>query len=88
MSFESLRLRVLFKAEANAFLIFHPQISPDGNELANGAQVVVYADHLATDGIGVRILLGKYLALLAEILQGGVRKETDWTRGKENLSRP
>lgn len=88
LSFESLRLSMLRKGEADAFLVFHPRTNLDGSGLVTGAQMMIYVDHLITDGIGARILLGKYLALLTEILKGDAREDIEWTRGREMLSKP
>ncbi|KAN0119928.1 hypothetical protein V8E51_002136 [Hyaloscypha variabilis] len=51
-------------------------------------QVMIYLDHLVTDGIGARIVLGRYLSLLASSIVTPINFKPDWQKNHENLSAP
>lgn len=81
--------------EDNAFLLSCAGLDEDehGNkvELVKHAQIMMCVDHQVADGIGVYILLGKYLTLLASELgrrPGGAEMEMRWEESWKNLSPP
>jgi len=92
MSFTNLRgkMQCLLKngMDVNALLGFHPQLEPTENGAVINCQVILYADHQITDGIGVRILLGKYLAHLASVLKQDLSCKRNWKLGQQKPSNP
>jgi hypothetical protein len=72
LGFEYLRKKVLLAKTGAlesepAILLFHPKVRAHG-ELVLSLEFLLNVDHQVTDGIGIRILLGRYLALLAASL--------------------
>ena len=51
-------------------------------------QYAFCVDHACTDGVGVYMVAGKYLALLAEQLSDSISKELDWAKCVDNLPMP
>jgi hypothetical protein len=49
---------------------------------------MIYLDHLVTDGIGARVVLGHYLSLLASSIVTPINFKPDWQKNHENLSAP
>jgi len=92
MGFEELRNQLSVKirtiVDANTFLLLHPQVDREGDGLVRDIQLILYTDHKVTDGIGIRILLGKYLALLASTLAKETWRIIDWADSHNNLSPP
>ncbi|RDW72117.1 hypothetical protein BP5796_08151 [Coleophoma crateriformis] len=66
------------------------QTAGEADEVKN-VEVLLNINHLITDGIGIRILLDKYLALLAEQLNPDHESKDDllhWKSSAHNLSAP
>ncbi|RDW66084.1 hypothetical protein BP6252_09719 [Coleophoma cylindrospora] len=66
------------------------QTAGEADEVKN-VEVVLNINHLITDGIGIRILLDRYLALLAEQLNPDHESKDDflhWDSSAHNLSAP
>ncbi|CZR51941.1 uncharacterized protein PAC_01818 [Phialocephala subalpina] len=80
----------------NAFLLSRAILEDEnkgGNraELVKHAQIMIYVDHQVADGIGARILLGKYLTLLSSDLgrdADDVERDIRWEDSWKNLSPP
>ncbi|KAE9380552.1 hypothetical protein N431DRAFT_325122 [Stipitochalara longipes BDJ] len=51
-------------------------------------QVMIYVDHLITDGVGARILLGHYLSHLASSTATTLNFKPNWQKNHEQLSPP
>lgn len=92
--FEHLRKTLLAEKQRhvsdNAFLLARV-ILENGAELLKHTQIMIYVDHQITDGIGTRIIFGKFLALLASSLGTAPdATETDiaWENSRHNLSQP
>ncbi|KAF4610365.1 hypothetical protein G7Y89_g15755 [Cudoniella acicularis] len=87
---ESLRENILLKKGENndpAFLLVYSKLT--GDEVVTDFHVMLNLDHQITDGIGARILLGKYLSLLvSSLLKTRVFSSDDWKHSGENLSPP
>ncbi|KAE8453422.1 hypothetical protein EG329_010283 [Mollisiaceae sp. DMI_Dod_QoI] len=72
-------------------LLLSRAIHEKGAELVKHSQIMICVDHQVADGIGARILFGKFLALLASSLGiGPVAAETEikWEDSYHNLSQP
>jgi hypothetical protein len=96
LDFKELRENILQRRGQNgsdseqATLLIYSRVQ-DGNDLAEIFDCIITTDHQITDGIGVRILLGQYLSILANSLNGlpGVDEmEIDWQESCRNLSPP
>jgi hypothetical protein len=93
--FEYLRTKILQKIRANdvdnVFLFLHAQVK-DGNFVSvSSIQLMIYVDHQVTDGIGARILLGRYLLLLASSITNPADPpgcKFDWQESQNKLSSP
>jgi hypothetical protein len=70
------------------FLLLH--FMEESEHLVERVAFILNADHQITDGIGIRILLGRFLALLAESLSlpHVLEKQLDWYQSVNNLSPP
>jgi len=81
-------------ASDNAFMLLRAEVSDESEELVTSVQtvqIIICLDHLITDGIGTRILFGKYLSLLALSLNkpsNATAKEHNWDDSHKNLSVP
>lgn len=67
----------------SASLCVSGQTAADGNDSVQKCQIMLCVDHLVTDGIGARIIFGKYLTFLASALSGSLEqaiREADWPR--------
>ena len=76
-------------SEQAALLIFAGV--QDGDDLVEITDFILNVDHQVTDGIGVRILLGQYLHLLANALSRLPiieEEEINWQESGRNLSQP
>ncbi|KAH7346548.1 15-O-acetyltransferase Tri3-domain-containing protein [Rhexocercosporidium sp. MPI-PUGE-AT-0058] len=93
--FGSLRAKVLVKKHKHvsdkAFILLYSQARGDSRDLVENVQIMLYVDHQVMDGTGIKIVLGKYLSLLAstinkpgEILHGEIK----WEESYKNLSIP
>ncbi|KAG4437997.1 hypothetical protein IFR05_006537 [Cadophora sp. M221] len=94
-AFKDLRAKILLKKYKHdsdkTFLFLRAQNQNNSNDLVDNVQIMLYADHQVVDGTGIKILLGKYLSLLAsalskpaEKLQVGIK----WHESYKNLSPP
>ncbi|PVH84173.1 hypothetical protein DL98DRAFT_512580 [Cadophora sp. DSE1049] len=95
LDFKELRANVLLKKRGHdsdqTFLLLYSQTREGKDDLVENVQVMLYADHQVTDGTGLKILLGKYLFLLASALQkpAGIQQdEVKWSESYKNLSTP
>jgi len=73
-----------------AFLLFRVG-EEDRDEPVKNVQLMLPVDHQVADGIGIRILLGRYLTLLASSLgqpSNLTHKEINWSESSKNLSTP
>jgi 15-O-acetyltransferase Tri3 len=92
--FEDLLEKILKKRGHNAenvFLFSHVQTSAGNFVLVNRVQLMIYVDHQVTDGIGARILLGRYLLLLASSITTSLNPPEfrfNWEESYNNLSAP
>jgi hypothetical protein len=94
LDFEGLREKILqmkrvFDSEA-APLLLYSELGSDEDSVSP-LHVMLNVDHEVTDGIGSRILFGKYLSLLAKFLSispGVGQDDIDWTESSQNLSPP
>jgi 15-O-acetyltransferase Tri3 len=90
--FEDLRGRILQKRRGhhtdNVFLFSHAQFAAENFIRVSRLQLMIYVDHLITDGIGARILLGRYLSLLTFIISTSFRFEPSWQENHNVLSPP
>lgn len=91
-SFEDLRSRVLSKKRSNhadnVYLFSHARFAAESLILVSGLQVMIYLDHLVTDGIGARILLGRYLSLLSFMISTPTQFKFEWQENHKLLSQP
>jgi hypothetical protein len=89
LAFDELRTALCEKkgdASEPAFLYLHA-LTSDSERNVTKLNFLINMDHLVTDGIGIRILLGKFLRLFTGFLSHStVRQERDWARCAENLS--
>lgn len=71
-------------------LLFLHLVKEDGDDLVKKIDLMLNADHQITDGVGIRILLDRYLALLAQALSvpHKSQEELDWRKSAMNLSSP
>lgn len=79
--------------EEKAILFAHAEVEDENSDLVRNLQLMVYVDHLITDGIGARILLGRYLSHLAYSISTSFDAfrsifRPDWTENHNKLSRP
>lgn len=92
--FEELRNTLLAEKQSqssdNAFIL-SSAILEDGAEVLEHTQIMICIDHQIADGIGTRIVLGKFLQLLADSL-GTAPDSTEtglnWEESRQNLSPP
>ncbi len=76
---------------SNNALLLSRAIHEKGAELVKHSQIMICVDHQVADGIGARILSGKFLALLASSLGIGpvaAKTEIKWEDSCHNLSQP
>ncbi|KUJ22961.1 uncharacterized protein LY89DRAFT_727749 [Mollisia scopiformis] len=74
----------------NAFLLSHAVVE-DGAELVKHSQIMMYVDHQVADGIGTRIIFGKFLTLLASELGSApstTKTKIKWEDSGQNLTQP
>ena len=92
MRFETLREEIMqMKAGLDshkAFLFLHGDSESGDSDVTKNIDFILNVDHQVTDGIGIRIVLGRYLSLLAtELGQRDLPREVQtWERSFENLS--
>lgn len=74
----------------NAFILIHCQAEEDRSDQIKHVQLVLNVDHQITDGNGIKILLGRYLELLAAALiqPSAEKREIIWHDSCKNLSTP
>ena len=59
------------------------------NNFGLDMKITLYFDHLITDGIGARIMLGRYLSHLAfELTTTSPQPKLDWQENHDRLSPP
>jgi len=94
LGFEGLRERFLLKKQdckaEPAYLLLYSELESH-NDCARRLHVMLNVDHEITDGIGARILFGKYLSLLASYLSADSEDSPeviDWEKSSDNLSQP
>lgn len=94
ISFEGQRKNLLLRKQAfdleTASLLLYLELDIDEDSVSR-FHLMLNMDHEATDGIGTRILFGKYLSLLAKFLSGspGVGQgEMEWAESSRNVSPP
>lgn len=96
LDFRNLKAKVLSRKREHdsdkTFLLLYSQAARDGRDnRVEHVQVMLYADHQVMDGTGLKILLGKYLTLLASALQNPCeiqKLDFDWSESYKNLSIP
>lgn len=96
LNFKELKAKVLSKKREHdsdkTFLLLYSQTARDSrDDRVEHVQVMLYADHQVMDGTGLKILLGKYLSLLASALPNpGEIQQVDihWSKSYKNLSSP
>ena len=98
LGFPALREKLLERkggldSEASFLLlnVIRDQGGCEGEDAAMCVEFVFNVDHQVTDGIGIRILLSRYLSLLAGALsrsQSLLDREFEWRCSAENLSVP
>jgi hypothetical protein len=93
--FEDLREKAVQKKRGrgadNVFLFSHAEIVGGGCLPVSSIQLILYVDHQVTDGIGARILLGRYLLLLASSIITSSNPpdcKFNWEEGYKQLSLP
>ena len=66
------------------------QFEAESDRRIRGGYVMIKADHLCMDGIGIRALMGRFLELLALEFDGLIREpdEGDWSRCPKKLTQP
>lgn len=71
------------------FLLLHSVVEKS-DDLVKRIDFILNADHQITDGIGIRILIGRFLALLAQSLNLplAAQEGLDWQQSVTNLSPP
>jgi len=91
---EKLRVRKVGMDAGSCFLLLNGVVN-DVEQEADGfgkVELMLNMDHQVTDGIGIRILLGRYLSMLTEELGKPqsllVQEQLDWRNSAGNLSRP
>jgi 15-O-acetyltransferase Tri3 len=90
--FEGLREKTIEKKRKhngeNSFLLSQAVVESDNIEQVHTLQLVIYVDHLITDGIGARILLGRYLSHLASSISNPFQFKPNWSENHDRLSPP
>jgi hypothetical protein len=90
--FEDMRESILQKRRDhntdNVFLFSHAQVAAENFIRVSQLQFMIYVDHLISDGIGARILLGRYLLLLTFIISTSFRFKPGWQENYNILSPP
>jgi hypothetical protein len=91
LEFQKLRDLIISKKRAQdldmAFLLFRVETAGDSEVVS--MQLMLNVDHQATDGIGIRIILGKYLNLLASLISDPASGPNyNWQESHKNLSPP
>jgi hypothetical protein len=96
LDFKELRENILQRRGQNggdseqAILLIYSRVQ-DGNDSTEMFDCIINIDHQITDGIGARILLGQYLSILSNSLNGlpgADQIEIDWQESGRNLSPP
>ncbi|KAI9744846.1 MAG: trichothecene 15-O-acetyltransferase [Claussenomyces sp. TS43310] len=88
--FEEMRSQLIARSRDQpepAFILLHERTA------GSHVDLMLLVDHLVADGVGVRILLGRYLSLLAdELLERGRAVESkaqiDWSLSSQHLTPP
>ncbi|KAH7397862.1 15-O-acetyltransferase Tri3-domain-containing protein [Cadophora sp. MPI-SDFR-AT-0126] len=96
LTFKELKTKGLSKKcghdSDKTFLLLYSQATRNGeDDRVENVQVMLYADHQVMDGTGLKILLGKYLSLLASALKEPTELQQDeikWSESYKNLSKP
>lgn len=93
LDFEDLRENILVRkgdCDDRAFLLLYLEKLSEGNKSSSRVQLILNVDHEITDGIGTRILLGKYLSLFSSCISQpqSISDIYDWTESSKNLSLP
>jgi hypothetical protein len=90
--FGSLRKKTLEKKRRhdldNIFLFSQAVVQAENFVLVYKLQLMIYVDHLITDGIGARILLGRYLSHLASSISTSFQFKPNWLENHDRLSPP
>ena len=91
LDFQELLKRVRQKKDGHdsdqVFLLLRPVVEA-GNDLVKQVDFILNADHQVVDGIGIKILLGRFLALLAKSLSSPLEEDFDWEQSINNLTPP
>ena len=76
--------------DSEQVFLFLRSVSEDGGELVKTVDFMLNADHQITDGIGIRVILSRFLALLAQVLSvpHAAKEALDWQESVTNLSSP
>ncbi|CZS96451.1 uncharacterized protein RCO7_04870 [Rhynchosporium graminicola] len=95
LSLEDLRVKVLLEKQGHdsdqAFMLLHSQALDYSHDLVENFQIMLNVDHQVTDGNGTKIILGKYLSLLASALDTSnetLQEEISWEESHKNLIEP
>ncbi|KAH9214188.1 hypothetical protein DL95DRAFT_446705 [Leptodontidium sp. 2 PMI_412] len=93
--FKGLRAKVLLMKRGHdsdkTFLLLRAQNQNESNDFVKNVQIMLYVDHQVTDGTGIKIVLGKYLSILASALNNPpeiLQDEIKWEESYKNLSPP
>ena len=76
--------------ESEQAFLFLSLVVQDNSELVRRVDFILNADHQITDGIGIKILLGRFLDLLVQSLSESFAswERLDWRNSAINLSPP
>ncbi|KAG0645771.1 Core trichothecene cluster (CTC) 3 [Hyphodiscus hymeniophilus] len=86
---EKVRQKTKGHASEQVFLFLNLVVEDD-SDLVTKVDFMLNADHQVTDGIGIRIIIGRFFALLAQSLHAPatVEERLDWKESVTNLSPP
>jgi hypothetical protein len=84
---DGIRIKKRVLCSEQMFLMLHPVVE-DVGDLVNRIDFMLNADHQLTDGIGIRILLHRFLHLLAQSLSGtpACEEGLNWRESASNLT--
>lgn len=95
LGFDDMRLRLIdrIRGQRELISVLSHEVVDESHQNCTRLDMVLLADHLMTDGIGIRVLLGKYLSLIAEELAISSRstrlKPTSQSSlGRQSLAEP
>ena len=84
---ESIRLKKEENHSDQVFLLIHPVVEA-GDDLVKQVDFILNADHQVVDGISIKILLNRFLALLAISSSTPPEEDFDWEESTKNLTPP